>query len=1038
MKKFLSLIVLLLTCVGVSAQSWLSGIPESGAYNDYTVVYAQLTTNLAPTTGGLVIGAFIEDKCRVSVSQDMDATGAPKTTNSGNPLYTIVVPGNLGTVDTDLGKTITFKVYDPGTGYEYALTNTLSFDGGTYGDPPSSNAIFFTLNAATSFAPNIAEVEVGKTYNLRDPENMTIVPDGATIPDNIVWTVYFTEPTTGVEIDNYVSLKDGILQGISPCKGLAIDIKDVTGGTMGTPCYFNVVLHATSIELIQPTTIKVKKDDKAAMKTFMTLGTSYKVEPVGATDEVLWEKQDDKSILTWDETDSCYVPTASGTAKIRPYIVKPDQTRLYPANDEWITVEVVVYATRITIDYSLFQEDPAAYQELLKANVGDTHLYDRIKRMITVLPADATDKSYKVSIYSTSEILKLTTGNDTTITALKAGNDVIAITANGADPNSTEIVTGLINVQVVKPVTATANKNPLYINLTDGNQQDITADIQANVKLEGNATDWAKVCTVTLSGDNAVTCPDPKIDDSGVAGTYTAVAVGTTTFTINIRWPDYDAWGVSGDALDYKSSQATFDIVVQNEVLLTAFDVVVTNAVAGQAGTITLTPQPAGATFDPDDIVVSIYNKYATASTTTNPWEALLNVGIVSETKDALVYSFNSTIPGIVTVTAEQVTQDPTGGNSTTKSIPLNGSTSTDGSYTFDIAYPLNLATGWQWVSIPYGAVPTDQLVSVFSTTDLTEIRTSDKLLYNDPNWQFYGTLTTGDGIKQGQLFKVNMKNARTTTLFGSQVTDTQLFGKPNADGTTTVTLNPGWNWVGSPYFFNHKFDNVFNGYSERFTDGAIIIGKNGAVELSSGVWSGLPADTYMKAGEGYAIYNPNRSAIDVKFPAETEWQPVNEDANAGVKGMNATAHVWEYDHSRFMNNMTMVAELVDIEHPEQYSIGAFVGDECRGEGAVIDGKAFITVHCDAGEYVTFKLYSPYTNEFYTIEEGLKAESRIGSMKAPFKMHAFNVVDGINNIAGAGSSSESYDLSGRRVSSQQQGISIRRTADGKMHKVIVK
>ena len=452
-----------------------------------------------------------------------------------------MVLGNDRYENLDLGKTITFKAYNPDNGYEYTLTNTVPFDGLTHGDPPSTSAIFFRLTAATSFAPNIAEVEVGKTYNLRDPENMIIVPDGATVPDNIYWTVYFTEPTTGVEIDNYVSLKDGILQGIAPCKGLALDLKDVTaGGTMGTPCYFNVVLHATSIELIQPTTFKVKKDDKAAMKTFMTVGTSYKVEPVGATDEVLWEKQDDKSILTWDETDSCYVPTASGTAKIRPYIVKSDQTKLYPANDEWITIEVVVYATEIKVDYSLYQESAASTpQEIVKANVGDNHLYERIKRMITVLPADATDKRYKVS-FKTSEVLKMTTNGDTIITAEKPGNETIAITALGAD--ETTVVTNLINVQVVKPVTATPIEDPLPINFTSGTSKDITAEVKGNVTFEGNATDWATACTVSLSGDNAVTCETPAVDDAGLSGVYNAIAEGTTTVTINIHWPNYDAW----------------------------------------------------------------------------------------------------------------------------------------------------------------------------------------------------------------------------------------------------------------------------------------------------------------------------------------------------------------------------------------------------------------------------------------------------------------------------------------------------------------
>jgi hypothetical protein len=168
-------------------------------------------------------------------------------------------------------------------------------------------------------------------------------------------------------------------------------------------------------------------------------------------------------------------------------------------------------------------------------------------------------------------------------------------------------------------------------------------------------------------------------------------------------------------------------------------------------------------------------------------------------------------------------------------------------------------------------------------------------------------------------------------------------------------------------------------------------------------------------------------------------YPPCNEDSSNGVKSEASFAKVWEYDHTRFMNNMTMVANVEDVDNPEQYSIGAFVGDECRGEGTVMNGKAFITVHCNPGEYVTFKLYNAYTGEYRIIEEGLKAQTRVGSLKAPFKLHAGALVDGINGIAnGRGHSSEAYDLSGRRTSTQQRGVSILRMADGQSQKVIVK
>ena len=364
--------------------------------------------------------------------------------------------------------------------------------------------------------------------------------------------------------------------------------------------------------------------------------------------------------------------------------------------------------------------------------------------------------------------------------------------------------------------------------------------------------------------------------------------------------------------------------------------------------------------------------------------------------------------------------------------VPLNSVDNFILSY--EIGYPLHLAAGWQWLSIPYSSIRQEALGGVFEG-DLIEIRTQHDLLYNDPSWGYYGTLNNTVGLKQGQCFKVNMKNAREQKLFGMDVSAEMMEGKPDEDGSTIITLMPGWNWVGSPYFFDRKLATIFANYENMLMD-AVIISKTGSATLGEKGWEG--DETLMKAGQGYVIKNPNNYSIDVKFPAEMTMTPANE-GEAGVKAFAARAKVWQYDHTRFMNNMTMVAKIADLDNAEQYSIGAFVGDECRGEGIIENGKAFITVNCNMGEQVTFKLYNAYTGEFRLLEESLKAQTRVGSLKAPFTFHAGALVDGINGIAsGAASSTETYDLSGRRTSTQQRGVSVRRMSDGSFRKVIVK
>lgn len=1015
MKKFFSLLMLF-ACASIHAQSWLADLPAEGAYNNYTVVIAQLTTSNITSTE-LVIGAFIEGKCRVSVSPDKDDTsGAPKLSISGNPIYTIMVPGDMNTVTTDAGKIITFKVYDPSTGLEYPLATEVTFDGDTHGFPPSDPGIIFTLTAPSSYTMNFTEAEVGQEYDLND--YLTVEPSGANLPENITWAVSIGDPTTWVDPSQYVGLKGSQLQAFAPYKGIALNAYDANNmAIFSAPCYFDVVKHATSITLLK-TSCKAVKD--ASLKDLMT--SSYKVEPTDATDEVLWEKIDDNNILSWDNTEGCYIAVAGGTAQIRPYIQQASG-KLVPENNGWITVTVEVPVTEIQIDYSLFNEDPTAFADYFKANVGDKNLYQRLQRLIKVLPDEATDKSYTISIEDTNQPVVLI--GATSLQAQGEGPATVKVTANnGINPTDGGPVTATVNIQVVKPTTAVnVQQSTLYIPCTATDlPKDITADVQGFVTFNGTNP----VGTVALTG-TSVNCSAPGLDATGLSGMYTAVDKGTTTVAITLQWPNYDEWGVNGDVLTYNSFQKQFDIIVQEA--LSAFNVAVTEAFVGGNGTITLTPQPAGAAFDIADIGVTIDNGYS------GDWGAQLTVTKGSQTTDALVFNYTSSIPGVVNVS---VTKKELSGSDTPIDL-YDGSATPTPNYSFEIGWPLSLASGWQWRSNPCGAIPVADFTTIFSNKYLVEIRTNNKLLFNDPQWGLYGTLTSSVGLLQGQCYKVNMTNPYESILYGSSAADPSLVaGTYNADGSVNVTLKTGWNWVGNPYLFDRVLNNIFSGTASGILDGTVIIGKTGSAEFkaTSGLWEGDLK--VLKAGEGYVIKNPSTADVDLVFPAETTMAPGNE--SAGVKGLEGVVKVWEYDHSRFMNNMTMVATLEDIAHPDQYSIGAFVGDECRGEGIVENGKAFITVHCNVGEYVTFKLYSPYTNDYYTVEEGLQAQTRIGSLDAPFKLHAANVVDGINAAVASpsGDANTTFDLNGRRVNGNQRGVGIRRMADGSIRKVIVK
>ena len=1012
MKKLFLFLLLMLTTVGVQAQSWAGTNPDmSGSYNHSTVFYVTLQTNL--NSPSLNVAAFVGDECRASVYPGGDAAGA---TTGGNT-YTIRVWGDK---TADIGKSITFRVFDTNLGLEYTLTTATQykFDGETYGEP--SNPLVFTLTAPTSYTLNFpSEIEVGQSYILK---NYLTVDEGATMPDNLTWKVTIGDAD---DASNYAKVVDNAkVIGVAPYQGLMLSLVSQFGAGMPlATCMFNVVQYATEISLLQ-TYIKVNRYADAELTSFMQPGVSYKILPEGATGDVKWDIEDPTIIETSAE-GGMYRPVKGGTTRMRPYLIKKDGSKLYPANDAWITVTVIVPVERIDIDYN------EVFQGTFKANVGDVKLYERMKRIIKIYPEEATDKTYEIFVDEGSSNLITKIGN-TTFTAKAAGAATLTVKANGGNTAATDggNVTAQINVQILDPTTqATIGQNSITTTLQDGDPRDITEIVQGNVQLNGDGSNLSEFCSVSIEG-TSVSADGAALGMTGLMGTYRAVAEGTTTFTIKLSWINYDEWGVSSDAIQYKSAQpAIFKVVVTNKTTLLGFDVAVKNAIAGKTGTITLTPVPAGATFDPADITVKMTNGLE------GDWGALLSTTKKNPTQSQIVYEFYSPIPCMVTVNAFE---------SGTNRINLNNqsdATSAEGFHGFEIAYPLSLAEGWQWRSNPVGVVVKDSFDIIYA--NVIEIRTKNDLLYNDSQWGLFGTLNNAGSIKQGQCYKIKMKSAQESLLYGSSVTNanyenpySNIEGTATDEGKITVTLNPGWNWVGSPYLFNRKLANIIgSSYANTLGNGAVIVGKTGSAEYKNGAWNGDL--TVLKSGEGYLIKNPSTSAVDLVFASEKNMTPQNETVN-GVKSAQMAGRVWQYDHTRFMDNMTMVAVFDNLENADQYSIGAFVGSECRGEGIIVDGIAYITVHCDAGEYVSFNLYNTWTGEYRPVKEGLKVQTRVGSLDAPFHMNAASV-DGIEGISNdAESANESYDLSGRRMSGEQRGVTIRRMSDGSMRKMIVK
>ena len=332
----------------------------------------------------------------------------------------------------------------------------------------------------------------------------------------------------------------------------------------------------------------------------------------------------------------------------------------------------------------------------------------------------------------------------------------------------------------------------------------------------------------------------------------------------------------------------------------------------------------------------------------------------------------------------------------------------------------LILESGWSWISLTSAMFAPEAIKDGF-----VEARSRTDLVFNDVKWGPFGSLTMFD---QTQAYKIKMQDdIEPVTIYANYE------GIMNYDGAIgSKEFIKGWNWVSYPYEYRYPVEEIFN--AANFAEGDIILSKNdGFVTLTEGAWVGTLSE--LLPNEGYMIYTANKFTCEM--PNRFSLEQGEFEASAGTEipapaGVAARERsVWVYDGSRFANSMAVIAK-VDVEECEDYTIGAFVGEECRGEGRFINGLAFISVAGEADENVTFRLYNKVSGEFIDLDRELQFSGMAGSVKVPVTMGTIEGTTGIVDINSIDSNNVEaiYDISGRKVEQMTEGIYVIKVREG--------
>ncbi|WP_303153451.1 T9SS type A sorting domain-containing protein [uncultured Prevotella sp.] len=955
---------LLLYAVGMAAQQ-----PDWGynpnAYPDEHVIYVGLVDDQGSAVQSFndntYLGAFIEGECRGLAKVSRYSVSDTQTIY----YFALRVKGT----NTDNGKAISYRL-SVGGNHSFVFNDL----------KPAANAVTYTNNGTTgklsalyqltfirpgyySIVQPEVSVKVGAEFNLLD--HITFEPANANIPE-MNWTM-----GQGEKENEYASIKGNTFKALkSTGKYSWVNVSPNLLGMKPTGQYtkvsVRVIQPATSIELRDEykNGITVNLGDTAALNTVLRSG--YTTAPADCNEELTWKSSDETAIrpMTSESDLGKFEPVKAGTYTMT-------------LSGENASVDL-----KVTVIKQVEYIEMVGSVKTIKMFLGE-NLLDILPAGYKVMPEDATDRSVEYEVnqsnywgmhedgdgaYKYTDIfgdLYFNEGDE--MIALKPGRVRVTI-------NSTQNPRAYCEYEVIVkrgPTNITFKQEEMTFLMPrkDTDKWDISEDIRNNIIMTPS---WPKYDEYE-EYDIAQSDLDIR--------SYTKAVHLYYDFKNDILSASIDSIGQGWIDVSYSSERtiATEEGLQNDEYRISNhFNITILESLKGfkvdeyvemvstETRDFVLIPDPVDAEVDPSRVEVTIKD-----ANVPEMWKSIVEIVPTDETM--LNYTIKPHSVGRATI-----------------SVKLDG-VEVASSYV-GIGQRYMQKAGWKWASLYGGGVswnsPEYELGNV-----VEEIRSEDALLHNDPEYGYFGDLNSLD---TGTCYKIKVKEEE-PGLLDLRIMYTGAY----EDMRTYRQIVPMWNWLGNPYQYDHDINSVFVKEENRnvFNVGDRIVSKDdGFAEYNGEKWTGTL--TTLRAGLGYMYFNAGSENVDMELEHEY-YMP------QGTPVMNVPQHkqsVWTYNSAPFADNMTIVADLGNDYSAERFTVGAFVGDECRGEGEMIDGKCFITVHADKGETISFKLHDAVSGEMRTINEQLPFAKMAGSLRAPQRMTVGGIVTGITaaDIASSG------------------------------------
>lgn len=936
------------------------------AYPDEHVIYVGLTEGSLDNCGqkelpeNTYLGAFIDGECRGLAKVQKKSLSVALTIN----YFPLRVKGDTN----DEGKAISFRLLYPGGQLSYVYDLQPAADAVTYTNKKTTGTLsdLFPLKFIQplyyGFTQETVSVKVGEQINLLD--YITFEPANANIPE-LNWNMYEESENVIIEGNKLTAIKS---TGKYGSVGVFPKLWDMKNTGQYSDINIRVIQPATSIELRDEykNGITVNLGDTAALNTVLRSG--YTTAPADCNEELTWKSSDETAIRPMEGNDiGKFEPVKTGT------------------------YTMTLGGENASVDLKVTVIKPVEYIEMvgsvktIKMFVGE-NLLDILPAGYKVMPEDATDRSvyYEVNqsysdqgvyedgdgAYKYTDIfgdLYFNEGDE--MIALKPGR--VRVTINSTQNHQAYCKYEVIVKRGPTNITFKQEEMTFLMPRKDTDKWDISEDIRNNIIMtpswpkydEYEEYDIAESDLDIRSHTKAVKLYYNFEEDS-LSASIDSIGQGWIDVSYSSEHTIATETGLQND--EYRISNH-FNITILESLKGFNVDGYV-EMVSTETRDFVLTPDPVDAEVDPSRVEVTI----TPDSYVSEEWKSIVEIVPTDENK--LNYTIRPHSVGRAII-----------------SVKLDGVEVASSNVLIGQRYMQK--AGWKWASLYGGDVswnsPEYELGNV-----VEEIRSEDALLHNDPEYGYFGDINR---LESGTCYKIKVKEEE-PGLLDLRIMYTGAY----EDMRTHRQIVPMWNWLGNPYQYDHDINSVFSTedtYANKFNVGDRIVSKDdGFAEYNGEKWTGTL--TTLHAGLGYMYFNAASDTIDMEYLREGSMPQ-------GTPVMNAPQHkqsVWTYNSAPFADNMTIVADLGNDYSAERFTVGAFVGDECRGEGEMIDGKCFITVHADKGETISFKLHDAVSGEMRTINEQMPFAKMAGSLRAPQRLTVGGIVTGITaaDIASSG------------------------------------